>query len=453
MFGKGLELNKVLSGNLTGVGETYFDGVSTDTRTLNKGELFVALRGPRYDANEFVSVAIEKGAAGVVVDRNVKLPSKAVFGIKVEDTRLALKKMAKYWRNKINPTLIAVTGSCGKTTTKELIFSILNRVDRTLKNHANLNNFYGLCQTLLKLRDERYAVVEVGINNFKEMEELAEIANPQAGIVTNIAPVHLEGLKSMQQIYNEKKLILDASKEAVFINADNKFLRQYHNEKVKSYSFGKRGRFAYKNVVIKHLDGMVFTVFDREDKNKADYTILFPYTGVALPENISGAIAVGRHFNIGWDDILLALKEVKLPALRMERLKAGKCNVILDAYNANPASVRQAIDTFEMIEGKNKSIVLGDMRELGRFSRYYHQLLGKKLLKCNFLHILLVGKEIFTTYDVLKRHKIKNVNYAETVEDAKSYFNKLIATSDVMLIKGSRLIALEKLVLGENHAV
>lgn len=453
MFGTGLELNKVLSGKLFGVGDTRFDGVSTDTRKINKGELFVALRGPRYDANEFVSIAIENGATGVIVDKEVKIPAKGVFGIKVDDTRLALKKMAIYWRNKINPTLIAITGSCGKTTTKELIFSILNRVDKTLKNQANLNNFYGLCQTLLKLRDERYAVVEVGINNFNEMQELVEIADPHAGVVTNIAPVHLEGLKSMRQIYNEKKLVLDASKNAVFVNVDNKFLRQYRNEKVKSYSFGKRGRFAYKDVIIKHLDGMVFNVFDREDETKTDYTILFPYTGVALPENIVAAIAVSRHFGVSWDDVLSALKEVKLPALRMERLKVGKCNIILDAYNANPASVRQAIDTFEMLEGKNKSIILGDMRELGRFSKYYHQLLGKRLLKCNFQHILLVGKEILTTYEVLKRHHIKNVNYEETVEDAKEYFNKLIIASDVMLIKGSRLIALEKLVLGEKHAI
>lgn len=453
MFGTGVELSKILSGKLVGDGNLPFDGVSTDTRKIKKGELFIALRGVRYDAHEFVSMAIKAGAVGVVVDRDVKIPAKNVFKVNVSDTRLALKRLASYWRNKVNPVLIAVTGSCGKTTTKELIFSILNHKKKTLKNHANLNNFYGLCQTLLQLRDESYAVVEVGINNVNEMEELVSIAMPQAGIITNIAPVHLEGLKSMKEIYKEKKMVLDNSKDAVFINADDKFLKDYKNENVKMYTFGKRGRFSYKDLVIKHLDGMVFTVFDREDKQKAKCDVLFPYTGIALPENVTGAVAVGRYFNVDWQDIATAIRDVRLPGLRMERLQVGRCNVILDAYNANPASIRQAIDTFELIEGENKAVVLGDMRELGRFSKFYHQLLGKRLLKCKFKNILLIGKEIIYTYEVLKAQNIKYVKYFETVDDAKTYFNRLLDVSDMMLIKGSRLIALEKLVFGEKNAL
>ncbi|GAB4434325.1 MAG: UDP-N-acetylmuramoyl-tripeptide--D-alanyl-D-alanine ligase [bacterium] len=453
MFGTALEINKVLQGKIYGDASLRFNGVSTDTRKIKRGELFIALAGPNYDAHNFIADAVKGGAVGVIVSRETQLPSKKIFAIKVSDTREALGRLAAYWREKVAPKVVAVTGSCGKTTTKELVYSILSKKGKTLKNHANLNNFYGLCQTLLQLRDEKYAVVEVGINNTNEMEELARIAKPDMGIVTNIGPVHLEGLKSLQQIYNEKSLLLDASKEAVFINADDRFLKGYRKEGVASYTFGKRGRFAFKDVVIRHLDGMVFTVFDRDEGGNYFYDVVFPYTGVALPTNVTGAIAIGRYMNICWEDILSGVKGVKLPGLRMERLKVGSCDIILDAYNANPASVNQALETFRLLEGKRKTVILGDMKELGRFSKLYHKVLGKKLLKYPFNYVILVGKEIEETYCLLKQNNRKNVKYFQNVDELKPHFNSLIAKSDVMLLKGSRVIALEKVVQGEINAL
>lgn len=453
MFGTALEINKLLSGKLYGDGDLYFNGVSTDTRKIKKGELFVALVGPNYDAHNFIEAAVNNGAAGIIVAKEIKLPSKRIFAIKVNDTRTAFGKLASYWRDKIKPKVVAVTGSCGKTTTKELIYTILSKKEKTLKNHANLNNFYGLCQTLLQLVDERYAVVEVGINNVNEMRELTMIANPDIGIVTNIAPVHLEGLTSLQNVYSEKKLLLDASCEAVFINADDRFLKGYERDDVNTFTFGKNGRFSYKNVVIKHLEGMVFTVFDRNDREKHFYDVIFPYTGIALPNNVVGAVAIGRYFDVDWIEILDAVKRVKLPGLRMEKIQLGKCNIILDAYNANPASMSQAIETFNLIEGKRKTVVLGDMKELGRFSKFYHQLLAKRLLKYNLDNIILVGKEIEETFNVLKNKNVKNVKHFQNIDQLKPHFDSYVKKSDLILMKGSRIIALEKVISGEINAL
>lgn len=452
MYGRALELSKVLSGKLIGNKNGFFEGVSTDTRSIRKGELFVALKGPKYDAHSFIGEAIKAKASGLVVERKISDCPQDVFVIEVKDTKVALKEMASYWRKKINPVVIGVTGSCGKTTTKELIFSIISAKEKTLKNHANFNNFFGVCQTLLKLRDEKFAVIEMGINNPLEMEELVEIAKPQLGIITNIAPVHLEGLKSMNEVYKEKKLLLDSCNDAVFVNSDDRFLKKYKNNSVSIVTFGKRGRYSYKGVVIKHINGMVFSLFDKEDREKRVYDVTFPYTGVFLPENAAGAAAIGRYLGIEWESIIEGIKNVKLPALRMETIKISNCHILLDAYNANPTSVNQAIETFKKLEGEKKTVVLGDMKELGRYSKFYHQLLGRRLLKCDFQNIILVGREIFHTYKVIEKGG-KNVFYFENTLELKPKFEKFIKNSELMLIKGSRLVALEKLVRGDRDAL
>ncbi len=452
MFGTASEINSILSGKLRGDKNAFFDGVSTDTRNIKAGQLFIALKGPRYDAHDFLSQAVAAGVRGVIVSKDLKITPKDSFVIKVDDTRTALKLLASYWRNKINPKVIAVTGSCGKTTTKELIFAILSKKARTLKNKANFNNFYGLCQTLLSLRDEKYAVVEVGINNLNEMGELADIAKPHIGVITNIAPVHLEGLKSLRQIYAEKRLLLDAAKDAVFINADDRFLKQY-DRNINTITFGKRGRFSFKDVVIRHVNSMVFTLSDREEKGKHGYNVIFPYTGVALPYNVAAAAAIGRYLKADWDDIVEAAGSLTLPGLRMERIKKDNCHIILDAYNANPASVDQAIATFNLLEGKRKTVILGDMRELGSYSRFYHRLLGTRLLKYTFENIVLVGEEMLHAYNVLKEKGKKEAVYYENREALQKDFTKILKKTDLMLIKGSRLMALEKLVSGDSDAL
>lgn len=454
MFGTALEIKGVLSGTVKGEESISFNGVSTDTRNLKAGQLFIALKGHKFDAHNFIQDAIAKGVAGVVIDQEVNFKlNKNVFAIKVADTKKALKQLSIYWRKKQNPIVVGVTGSCGKTTTKEIIHSILEKKGKALKNHANLNNFYGVCQTLLQLNGHKYAVVEMGINNVGEMDDLVSIVQPDLGIVTNVAPVHLEGLKSLKQVYDEKKILLSASKEAIFLNTSDKYLKKFDLADSKlCVTFGKTGRFCYRNVVVKHLGGMVFSVSDKQEGPNW-HEIIFPYTGVALPSNITGAVAVGRYFGVGWDEIKEAISKKRLPGLRMEVVKFENSKIILDVYNANPCSVNQALDTFALIEGGNKTVVLGDMKELGSLSRYYHRLLGKRLLRYHFNNIFFLGEEIKEAFLVLKEHKIKNVKFYEKREDLQKDLKKIAAKEGLILMKGSRMMALEKLIFGEPNAL
>lgn len=452
MFGTAGELNKSISGILKGDGNIFFDGISIDSRTIKKGEVFLALKGEKFDGHEFVKDAIEKGAGGLIVDKNFNVKIKeGLFYIHVDDTKKALGQIANYWRRKISPKVIAITGSCGKTSTKEMIHALLSKKYKTLKNHANLNNYFGVSLTLLRLRDEEFAVVETGINHKGEMKELSEVIVPDGVLATNIAPVHLEGLPSLKEIFNEKSILLNSAKDVVFINSDDKFLGSYSRKGIDIVKFGNKGDIKYKNVVILDEGLMKLDLIDNS-QNKRE--IIFPYPGLGLAVNIAGAVAVARYFNIDWDSIVDGLKNVSLPKMRMEIVKIGNTSVIIDAYNSNPMAVRNAIETFEKFKFNKKCLILGDMKELGKWSNYYHALLGKYLVKFNFHEIYFVGKEIKKTFDVFIRYGKKKVRYVETVHELKKNIKSILEKNDAVLIKGSRSIALEKLFEEESiHAL
>jgi UDP-N-acetylmuramoyl-tripeptide--D-alanyl-D-alanine ligase len=454
MFGKSDELKTAVQGRLTGAGNKRFDGISTDSRHIKKGEVFLAIKGERFDGHQFAKDVIKKGAAGVIVNKGWQGSiSPKAFIIEVDDTRKALGAAACYWRRKTAPLVIGVTGSCGKTTTKELIHAVLSKKFAVLKNHGNLNNYFGVSQTLLKLREESFAVIEMGINNMMEMKELTDIAEPDAGIITNIAPVHLEGLKSLREVYGEKKILLDRSKKAGFINKDDRFLAGYMNKKLQMISFGKKGRVAYSALKVNDLAGIEFIITDKNEKKGAPHRFRFPYVGIGLSSNIAGAAAVGRYFGIGWEDIIAAVSSVRLPGLRMEILDRGGAKIIMDAYNANPASIKNALATLGCLEGRRKTVVLGDMKELGRWSGYYHRLIGQWLLKGGYSRICLVGSEIEETWKILKAAGLRNVSYHRSVEELRESFDGIEARSDIILVKGSRAIKLETLINGVHHAI
>lgn len=444
MFGTGWELERASLGRLEGFGDIKFDGVSIDSRTIKNGQVFVAIKGERFDGHNFINDAIKKGAKGVIVRNgfNIK-PGKGFFVIFVGDTKDTLGKISNYWRKKVSPKVIAITGSCGKTSTKEIIHSILSRKYKTLKNFANLNNYFGVSLTLLNLRNEDFAVIEAGINQKNEMEDIAKIIEPDCSLITNIAPVHLEGLKSLDEIFNEKRILLDYAKEAVFINMDDKRLRNYKRKGIKIKTFGKSGDISYKKVDILNENTMAIKLQERGDNRV--FKILFPYAGIALASNISASVAVGRYFQIRWDDIIDGIKNVSLPKMRMEIKEINNVKVILDAYNANPYSMKNAIETFNKLDFKRKSLILGDMKELGKWSAFYHSLFGKYLAKFDFQEIFFVGDEIEKTYLVLKRVRKTGVSYFKTLEDCKNRVKRLFRDSDAVLIKGSRAVALEKI--------
>lgn len=444
MFGKGIDFRKAIKAEIMGNEEISFDGISTDSRTIKDNEVFLALKGPNFDGHSFIE-SLKGKAKGFIVDKEFDIKGgKNFFVVKVDNTLRAYGKIANYWRRKINPKLVGITGSLGKTTTKELVGEVLSKKAKVLKTEGNLNNIIGLSKMLLSLRDQKIAVLEMGINNFGEMAHLCEIAEPDIGIVTNIAPVHLEGLKSLSNIYREKTVIFDCSKEAIFINKEDSFLKKYDKEGVKKVYFGKGTEYSYGSHRISSFDYMMVNI----NAQGREIELKFPYINLGLPIILALAVSVGKYFNVSDDDIKRAIQEVKLPKLRMEVIDVKGKKVILDAYNSNPVSLKYALKTLMELEGNKKSVVLGDIKELGRYSKYYHVLIAKVLIKLKLKEIILVGDEMFYTHTYLKENKVKH-NYFKRVDDAKECFDNMINKSDIILIKGSRAVKLEKL-LGES---
>lgn len=443
MFGKGIDIKKALRSELSGNGDISFSGISTDSRTIEKGEIFLALKGPRFDGHNFIK-DLKGKAKGFIVEKGFEFKGgKDYFVVHVEDTLEAYGKLANYWRKKLNPKVIGVTGSLGKTTTKELISAILSKKGKVLKTHSNLNNVIGVSKTLLSLKDEQIAVIEMGVNNIGEMEKLCKISEPDLGVITNIAPVHLEGLRSLKTVYEEKKVLFDYSKEAIFINKEDEFLKGYDREDVKKIYFGKGSSVSYGKPEIVDFKEMEVMINISGEKVLTS----FPYINLGLPIIIALASAVGHYFGVEPKDIKEAVKNIKLPKLRMELVEMEGKKIILDAYNANPVSMKYAILTLLQLEGKRKSVVLGDIRELGRYSKYYHSLLGRFLSKLSLKDIVLVGTEINHTHLYLKKKGIRHYYFKEVTE-ARERFEKVMKESDIVLIKGSRGVALEK-ILGD----
>lgn len=446
MFGKGWELAKACKGTLVGLGDISFNGISIDSRTIKNGEIFVAIIGKRFDGHNFVNDAIKRGAKGLVVKKGINIQyGKDFFIVYVDDTKVALGEIASYWRNKVSPTVIAITGSCGKTSTKEMVHTILSKKYKTLKNKANLNNYFGVSLTLLSLKDEKFAVVEVGINEKHEMKEVAEIVRPDFSLITNIAPVHLEGLGSLQDIYMEKKILLDYAKRGVFLNNEDNRLKGYKRKAIKIKTFGRGGCISYKKPEILNERSMKITLIEKQRRVQS---IIFPYVGVNLSSNISASALVGRFFGIEWEDIKDALENVSLPGMRMEVKELCGVKIILDAYNANPYSMKNAIETFALLNFERKNLILGDMKELGKWSAYYHSKLGRYLMNFSFQNVYLVGKEIERTYKVLKDYGKKGVYHFKSVEDCIKERDSIFKGCDAILLKGSRVVALEKILEG-----
>lgn len=444
MFGKGIDIKKALNAYVSGNTEISFDGISTDSRTIQEKEVFLALKGPRFDGHNFID-SLKGKTKGFIVNKDFYLEgNKDFFVVKVPDTLKAYVQLANYWRKKTNPKIVGITGSLGKTTTKELIAEILSKQTKVLKTYENLNNIIGLSKMLLSLRDEKIAVLEMGINNMGEMEELCKIAEPDIGVITNIAPVHLEGLKSLQDIYKEKKILFDHSKSAIFINKEDKFLRNYKKEGIKKIYFGKGSDFSYGEHKIINFTKMSVDLVVKGEKINVE----FPYINLGMPILLSIATAVGNYLNVNIQDIKSGIASIKLPKLRMEILEILGKKVILDAYNANPVSVKYALKTLMELEGKRKSVILGDIKELGKYSKYYHTLLAKYVAKLPLKDIVLVGEEMIFAHQYLKNKKIKHFYYKDVLS-AKSKFEKFLKDSDIILIKGSRAVQLEK-ILGEK---
>jgi UDP-N-acetylmuramoyl-tripeptide--D-alanyl-D-alanine ligase len=414
--------------------------ISTDSRSIRKDSIFVALRGKNFDGNRFALDALKEGAAYAIIDKSYFRGDGRL--IRVKDSLAALQELANYHRKRCNAQILAITGSNGKTTTKELIKKILEEKYKVFATTGNLNNYIGVPLTLLSMPpDTSIGVIEMGANHHGEIRQLCNIAEPDFGLITNIGKAHMEGFGILEDVARAKAELFDylkGSKGKIYINTGNPFLRALIPENYSNIVlYGDKGTACWGQYVTSS-PFLVMSLFMKGDKEgvKINTNLVGRYN----IENIVAAAAFSGSLNLGKDSIKKAVEDY-FPENNRSQLIKTKDNIIyLDAYNANPTSMRAALDSFIELELQNKWFILGEMLEIGDTSDNEHRLLLAFLKEKNITNVICIGKgfshhmqgsgyKYYSDVDVL----------AETLKSAK------IRNASIF-IKGSRANRLEKLV-------
>ena len=448
---------KATGGSLVRPGRSaLFDGVSTDTRTIAAASLFVPLAGARFDGHDYIGQAAGAGAAGVLIQSGreslLEKTADEATVISVEDTLTALGDLARSWRARFPIPVIAVTGSSGKTTTKEMAAAILGREKRLLKNEGNLNNLVGLPLTIFQMNEaHEVAVLEMGTNRRGEIARLTEIAGPTVGVITNVGPAHLEGLKSLETIRKEKGDLFRVmnNKGTAIINLDDEALAPWAQKwKGKKITFAIQADADVTASRITH-EGEKGTIF-KLLMDGASREILLPVLGFHNVSNALAAAAASSAAGATFDAICQGLMTFKPVGGRMEvyRLKNGG-TLIDDTYNANPASVAVALKTLQGLKGECRStVILGDMLELGGEAEKYHEEIGRNLADTGVSKAYLRGDFAKTTAKGAMKRGMKSdqvlvdLNTEETVAHLKA----CLKAGDWVLVKGSRKMKMEEIV-------
>ncbi|MEK8181171.1 UDP-N-acetylmuramoyl-tripeptide--D-alanyl-D-alanine ligase [Flavobacterium buctense] len=407
--------------------------ISIDTRKIEPNSFFVAIKGERFDANTFAKEALEKGAAYVMIDNeNFYVDHRTIL---VQDSLKSLQELAQYHRNFLKLPIIALTGSNGKTTTKELIKVVLSKKFKTLATVGNLNNHIGVPLTLLSFtKDTEIGIVEMGANHQKEIEFLCEIAQPDFGFVTNFGKAHLEGFGGVEGVIKGKSemyVYLKSNDKLVFVNLDDE-IQNSKTIDVKRYTFGQIDKSA--DVFIESIVANPFV------KIKAlGVEIVSHLIGLYNANNISAAITIGHYFGVNPTEIKGAIESYIPENNRSQLLTKGTNEIILDAYNANPSSMKVALENFIQLDKSNKTIVIGDMYELGNESHTEHKFIIDFLDKVASFDCHFVGKDFFA--NAKDSHFL---HFYPTFEDFAKHISSLKLDQQIILIKGSRGMALER---------
>jgi UDP-N-acetylmuramoyl-tripeptide--D-alanyl-D-alanine ligase len=411
------------------------NSVSIDTRNIKSNDIFFAINGPNFNGNKFALEAIKKGCSYVVSDELEvsKLSNKIVY---VEDSVKALQELANYHRRTLNAKIIAITGSNGKTTSKEILLNVLKSKYNTIATKGNLNNHLGVPLTLLSMnKDTEIGIIEMGANHLKEIEALCKIAEPDYGYITNFGNAHLEGFKTIEGVIKGKSELyeyLKSNSKLIFYNSQNNTQSNVIGEYTNSFSYGINANDDCQLTKVKSSDNIQVSY-----KNK---TISSKIYGDYNFDNICIAIAIGDFYNIDFEDIKKGVENY-LPDNNRSQITTKESNtIILDAYNANPTSMDLAIKSFEKLKHTNKVIIAGDMFELGEESNKYHQQIVNYLESTSNIEIFIVGVNFSKTNH---SNKIKSL---VTTDELITDLMKLKIKNSSILIKGSRGMELEKVI-------
>jgi len=451
------ELLKVTGGKLWNEAkgnQTVAKGVSIDSRTIKEGNLFVAIPGEKFDGHQFVLEAAKKGASLVIMSKEKINPVEKkelneIFVVLVEDTKKALREIAAWHRNKFELPTVAVTGTNGKTTTKEMIAKVLSSKFKVLKSMKSYNNLVGVPLTLFELdRDIHALVLELGMSSPGEIGILTQTAKPNIGVITNIGPAHLESMESLEKIAQAKFELLEHMPlpHTAVLNADDEFLaKRIKALKEKTISFGIENKADFKanELNIRDEGYMGFRVNGKLDIN-------LKLLGEHNVYNALAAFAVGSLLGVDEFKIKESLQRYTPSELRMELVEIGNVKVINDSYNANPVSMEKAIKTLKQMKSPGRKIaLLGDMLELGEKAFDYHLKLGKSVAESEIDLLLTVGKFSLAIGQGAKEYGMspEKIWAFDNNEKASAYLFENLKAGDVVLIKGSRKMKLEEVVL------
>ena len=427
--------------------------ISTDSRTVRRGDLFIALNGPNFNGDKFVAAAFSKGAIGAVMacagkrgaERSASRPSsQRKIVIKVMDTTDSFQRIAAAHRNKFKIPVIGITGSNGKTTMKDLAAAILSCKYNVLKNEGTDNNHIGVPKTLLKLnKDHEICVLELGTNHPGEVKKLCDIASPDTAVITNIGPSHIEFFNDLEGVYRAKIEILASAKRrkgSIIINGDDRYLKRIRPDSGRMIKFGFEDMNDYKASIIGlDRDKVSFSV-------NSNWIFVSRLLGIHNIYNALGAIAIGRSFGVQYPAIKGALASFRPTSMRLDMKKICGIDIINDAYNSNPQSMSAALEVLEGYPALSRWVVSGDMFELGDKAEYFHRMIGVLIAKSGADGLLTIGKlSRYTSAEAYASGMQKNTLWHCPDHAAASrILGKVAKKGDLILIKGSRGMRMEK---------
>lgn len=420
-------------------------GVTTDTRSIAMGNIFFALKGEKFNANEFAEQSLQAGASYAVIDELVKDEWKALYGeriILVPNVLETLQQLAGHHRQQLKCPVLAITGSNGKTTTKELVAAVLSKKYKTYATKGNLNNHIGIPLTLLAIKsDVEFAVIEMGANHQKEIASYCEYVKPDYGLITNVGLAHIEGFGGFEGVVKGKtELYADLAKRGgkVFVSSENEIL------------LGKISDFGFQisdlNAVISY--GKSASAYCKgKPGNSKEFlsvitegeTIRTNLVGEYNFENVMSAVCIGKYFGVELRAIKEAIESYMPSNNRSQKIEWGSNTIILDAYNANPSSMAEALKNFQKIEAANKVTILGEMMELGEYSAAEHKKIKELTDGMNLQERVFTGRGFAFLKDE------KDILYFENTTQLKDWFQQQKWENTYLLIKGSRKNELEKI--------
>lgn len=441
------ELIEILDGKLENIKKEdvgTINRISTDTRTIENGSLFVPLKGDNFDGHNYIKTAFENGAILAISEKESKYPI-----LRVKDTKDAYMRIAEYYRMKINPIVIGITGSVGKTTTKEFISSVLEEKLNVKKTYKNLNNEIGVAKTILELKPEdEVLVIELGMNHFGEMHNLSKMVRADYVVLTNIGLSHVGNFNSKDEIVDAKFEIFDFFKEngkIIYNGDDESFIKNIGKIKHESYNFG----FNEDNKIIclkndsKGIKGNNIVI--ETLKNKYEFNT--KASGYHLGFSVMPAIILGEILEIDTEFIIKGIEKYESTDKRMEILNKKDLIIINDTYNASLMSMKSALNTLEESECSGKKVAfLADILETGTLSQEIHEELGVFTSSKKIDTIIFTGKDVKYSYEKAKEKGFENLYYFEKKEDFKDTITKFLEKDSIILLKGSRGMKMEEII-------